>query len=95
MKTILIILLILADIIALLLIIALFVRKTYSIEKERTIQKPRQQVFEYIKYLKNQDNFSVWASMDPNMKKGYRGTDGTVGFVSVWDSNEKNEGMGF
>lgn len=27
--------------------------------------------------------------MDPDMKKEYRGTDGTVGFVSAWEGNKK------
>jgi len=77
-----------------LLIIALFVKKEYSVEREITINKPRSQVFDYIKYLKNQDNYSVWARMDPNMKKEYRGTDGTPGFVSAWESDDKKVGKG-
>jgi hypothetical protein len=32
--------------------------------------------------------------MDPGMKKDYKGTDGTVGFVYSWDSNNKNVGKG-
>jgi hypothetical protein len=32
--------------------------------------------------------------MDPDMKKTYRGTDGTVGFVSEWESNKKDVGTG-
>jgi hypothetical protein len=32
--------------------------------------------------------------MDPNMKKEFRGTDGTSGFVSAWDSENKNVGKG-
>lgn len=31
---------------------------------------------------------------DPNMKKEFRGTDGTVGFVYSWDSENKNVGKG-
>jgi hypothetical protein len=27
--------------------------------------------------------------MDPNMKKTYTGTDGTVGFVSAWEGNKQ------
>ncbi len=27
--------------------------------------------------------------MDPNMKKDFRGTDGTVGFIYAWDGNKK------
>ena len=51
-------------------------------------------MFDYVKYLKNQDNYSKWATMDPNMKKTYTGTDGTVGFVSAWESEVKNVGVG-
>jgi hypothetical protein len=72
---------------ALLLVTALFVKKEFSAEKEVTINRPNAEVFEYIRHLKNQDNFTVWARMDPNMKKEYRGTDGTVGFVSAWEGN--------
>ena len=81
-------------IIALLLIIALFVKKQYAVEREITINKPKNEVFNYIKMLKNQDYYSKWASMDPNMKKEYRGEDGTVGFVSAWDSDKKDVGKG-
>jgi Polyketide cyclase / dehydrase and lipid transport len=83
------ILLCIAGLIALLLIIGLFSKKAYAVERSITINKPRQQVFEYIKYLKNQDNFSKWASMDPDMKKEFRGTDGTPGFISAWEGNKK------
>lgn len=81
-------------IIAIPLVIALFVKKDYSVEREITINKPKQEVFNYVKYLKNQDNYSKWATMDPNMKKTYRGTDGTVGFVSAWESDKDDVGTG-
>ena len=73
--------------IALVLIVALFVKKEYTIEHEVTIAKPKQEVFDYIKLLKNQANYSVWVKKDPNAKMEYKGTDGTVGFVSSWDGN--------
>ncbi|OFY82191.1 MAG: polyketide cyclase [Bacteroidetes bacterium RIFCSPLOWO2_12_FULL_35_15] len=80
--------------IAIPLIIALFVKKDYAVEREVTINKPKQEVFDYIKFLKNQDQYSKWAMMDPSMKKNYTGTDGTVGFISAWDSNNKDVGKG-
>jgi Polyketide cyclase / dehydrase and lipid transport. len=94
MKIILIILAVIAGIIVLGLIIALFVKKDYSVVRQVVIARPKQQVFDYIRFLKNQDNFSKWASMDPAMKKEYKGTDGTAGFVSSWDSEQKNVGKG-
>ena len=81
-------------IITLVLVAALFVKKEYEVQREVVIQKPRQEVYDYIKYLRNQDNFSKWANMDPAMKKGYKGTDGEVGFVSAWESNKSDVGQG-
>ncbi|HEY3371698.1 MAG TPA: SRPBCC family protein [Prolixibacteraceae bacterium] len=81
-------------IVAIPFIVALFVKKTYSVEREIMIARPSHVVFNYLKYLKNQDKFSKWASMDPKMKKEYRGIDGTVGFVSAWESQNKNVGKG-
>jgi uncharacterized protein YndB with AHSA1/START domain len=88
------ILYVLGGIIALLLIVALFVKKDYSVEREIVINRPKAQVFEYIKYVKNQDKFSKWNMIDPNMRKTYKGTDGTVGFVYSWDSDNKEAGKG-
>ena len=72
---------------ALVLITALFIKKDYAAERAVVINKPKQEVFNYIKYLKNQDNYSAWAKMDPAMKKEFRGADGTEGFVSAWEGN--------
>ena len=79
---------------AIAVIIPLFINGEYAVEKEVSISKPKAEVFEYLKLLKNQDNFSVWASMDPDMNKKYTGTDGTVGFISAWDSKNKDVGKG-
>ncbi len=89
MNILLTILSVIVAIIMLFLIIALFVKKEYAVERSITIHKPKQEVFNYIRSLKNQDNFSKWASMDPNMKKEFKGTDGTVGFISAWEGNKK------
>ncbi len=88
------ILIVIVILVAIPLITAVFVKKDYKIEREVVINKPKQEVFDYIKYLKNQNNFSKWAQMDLNMKKEFRGTDGTVGFVSAWDSENKDVGKG-
>ena len=42
--------------VSLVLIIALFVKKEYAVEREITVNKPKVEVFEYVKFLKNQDN---------------------------------------
>lgn len=88
------VLLALAVIIALPLIIALFTTKDYGVEREVEINQPLEVVFDYVKFLKNQDNFSKWAMTDPNMKKTYVGTDGMPGFVSKWESENPDVGAG-
>jgi hypothetical protein len=65
-----------------------------KIEKSIEINSNSAAVFDYLKVTKNQDNFSVWIMADPNMKKKYQGTDGTIGFVYGWDSSMKNVGAG-
>ena len=88
------ILLIIAAIIAIFFIIALFTKKGYSLEREITINKSTGDVFNYIRHLKNQDYYSKWVMMDPNVKRTGTGADGTMGFVSAWDSNVRNVGKG-
>jgi hypothetical protein len=80
--------------IALVLIIGLFVKKEYGVEREIVINKPKTEVFNYIKFLKNQDNYSVWSRMDPAMEKSFTGTDGSVGAVASWKSKMDNVGEG-
>jgi hypothetical protein len=87
------ILLIVAGIIALLLIIALFMKREHYVRREIIINAPRQKVFDYIKLLKNQDAFNENAMAGADRKKEFRGTDGTVGYIYAW-SGDKNAGVG-
>jgi hypothetical protein len=88
------IVLVLVGLVGLFLIIGLFAKKGYHIERAVIINKPKQDVFNYVKLLRNQDYYSKWVMKDPNMKKDFRGTDGTPGFVYGWNSTDKNAGEG-
>ena len=94
MKIVLLVLSVLAVIVATLLIAAIFLKKDYLVVREIIINRPRQEVFDYIKYLKNQKEWSIWGSTDPNMKTTYSGIDGTVGFIYGWESDNKRVGRG-
>jgi len=87
-------LIVIAILVALVLLLAFFSPNRYSVEREVNIKKSKQEVFDYIVLLKNQDNFSVWANMDTEMKKTYKGEDGKVGFVSAWESQKDDVGKG-
>jgi len=83
-----------AVLIALPFAAAAFVPRSFTVEREVTINRPREEVFDYLKHLKNQEQWSKWARLDPAAKKSYRGTDGTVGFVSAWESTSSDVGTG-
>lgn len=93
MNTIIIILLVVAGIIALLLIIALFMKREHYVNREIIINAPRQKVFDFLKLLKNQDQFNKWARADKDRKEETKGTDGTIGFIYSWSGN-KSAGKG-
>src|SRR5690348_6071570 len=89
-----IILLALGLLIVIILVVASLSSNEYTIERAITINKPKHEVFSYVRLLKNQDHYNKWVMMDPGMKKDHRGVDGTVGFIYAWDSNNKQVGKG-
>ncbi|RKR13446.1 polyketide cyclase/dehydrase/lipid transport protein [Maribacter vaceletii] len=80
---------ILGGIILLLLILGIVAPKTYNVFRTIKINKPKTQVFEHLKYLKKQQEWSPWAKKDPNMEKKFTGTDGEVGAISYWNGNKE------
>ena len=56
--------------------------------QSKTIGWGLEDVFDYLKYVKNQDNWSPWKKKDPNIKQQFEGIDGTVGFISKWQGNK-------
>jgi hypothetical protein len=77
-----------------LLLAAAFSGDDYSIEAYIFINKPQAEVLGYVKYLKNHENYNKWVMTDPNVRKRFEGTDGTVGFHYYWDSDNKQVGQG-
>lgn len=80
--------------IIILLIIGLVLPTEFQIERKIEISADKDSVFNYIKYLKNQNEFSVWSRMDPEMKISYKGTDGKPDFVYSWKSKNEEVGIG-
>ncbi|MCK5402241.1 MAG: SRPBCC family protein [Flavobacteriaceae bacterium] len=76
-------------IIGLLVILGLIAPKSYDVSRSIEINKPLPEVFQYLKYIKNQDYWSPWKKKDPNMLQEFEGIDGEVGFVSKWEGNKE------
>jgi hypothetical protein len=89
-----IILYIILGVLAVILVASFILPKSFNVSAEIIIDKPCKEVFDYVKILKNQEKYSVWVMADPNIKIEYKGTDGTVGFISSWTSENKNVGVG-
>lgn len=83
-----ILLYILAGIVILILFLALIAPKSYNVFRTIEISRPKAEMFEHLKSLKRQDEWSPWAKKDPNMEKKFTGTDGEVGCVSYWKGNK-------
>lgn len=75
-------------------VISLLTPTDCKVEREITINKPRAEVFAYLKQIKNQNAWGPWYKKDPSMKQDFRGTDGEVGFVSHWKSGSPEVGEG-
>jgi uncharacterized protein YndB with AHSA1/START domain len=88
-----ILLTVLIIVVPVILILAFFARTAFSLEREIVIKRPRSIVFDYLKLLKNQDNYGKWVMIDPAMKKSFSGEDGRVGFIYAWESKNKKVGQ--
>lgn len=80
---------VIAALVVLLLLIAWVSKKGYSVSRETIIHSPAPEVFSYIRRLKNQDHYSKFNMMDPNIKKTFKGVDGEEGFIYAWDGNKR------
>ncbi|OYX27931.1 MAG: polyketide cyclase [Flavobacteriales bacterium 32-35-8] len=74
-------------------ILVIAVPKYFNISRNIVINKPANEVFEYLKFIKNQDDWSPWKKKDPDMKQSYVGVDGKIGFIAKWEGN-KDVGSG-
>ncbi len=83
------ILLVLVGIVFLGLLAAAILPENFKIEKEVVINKPKSEVFEYLKMTKNENEWNPWIKKDPNIVQNFKGEDGNVGFVASWSGNKE------
>ena len=79
---------IILGVVVLILILAAIAPKNYDVSRSIEINRPKSIVFEYLKSLQKQDEWSPWGKRDPNMDKEFKGTDGQVGAISRWKGNK-------
>ena len=94
MKFLLKLIVVLLSIAGILLITAFFVDGKFTVTRTVTVERPRSEVVDYVRYLDNQQLYSVWYKMDPAIKTSTSGEDGTVGYITRWSSNKEDIGKG-
>lgn len=77
-----------------IIVLGSYLKNDYKIVREIRIKKPKQQIFSYIRLLRNQNEYSYYNRKDPNTVKSYSGTDGEVGFTYSWSSKVNSIGTG-
>ncbi len=70
--------------IIILLIVAAFTTKKYDVVRSIVINKPKAEVFNYIKYLENHKNFIIWKDLPGDTTWVYKGRDGEIGYIFFW-----------
>ena|SRR5690554_1949522 len=81
--------------IAILLIVAVFVKNKYNITREITINSPVEDVYYYLRFHKNQKQYNHWLHLDPNVRTEINGApDGQPGSILFFESKSKKAGTG-
>ncbi len=75
--------------IALLFIMALFMKKELYVKCDIVIHVSNQKAYNFLKMLNNQDKFNKWAKADPKREWAFKGNDGTIGYVISWKGNKE------
>ena len=83
-----------ASLVILLLIIALFITNDFNYNKSIVINAPIDKVWQHVDSLADLDQWSPWNDLDPNMTKTITGEDGKVGAKNSWYSDVKDVGNG-
>lgn len=75
-------------------IIGMIAPTSFEMNRTATINKSAEQIWPYVSNLKMMDQWSPWASKDPNMINTFRGNDGQVGSVNYWKGDDDSVGEG-
>ena len=64
-------------------------KKQYDVSRTVVINKPREEVYNFVRQLKNQPYWNPWFERDHNASMKYKGDDGKVDSSFYWKGNAK------
>jgi len=80
---------ILLVILAVILVLNFIAPKQYEVNRKIVINRPVNEVYNYLRFIRNQDDWSPWKKKDPGMRQEQVGTDGEIGFTVKWFGNKE------
>lgn len=80
---------VLIGLVALFAVLMLVAPKGAKVERFVTTKLSPEEAFQSMRSLKTFDLWSPWGARDPNMERGYRGTEGEIGSVAWWKGNKE------
>lgn len=92
MRALKVVLIILLSLVGIWLLASLFGPKASHVEASTVIKAPPEAIYDYARYLKNMDEWGVWAKRDRDAKYELTGVDGEVGAKSSWDGDTVQQG---
>lgn len=69
-------------------------KKHYDLNRTIIINRPKAEVYAYIRQLQKQPSWMVWHQKDTGMSRKYKGEDGKVGASVYWKGDNKITGEG-
>ncbi|HEY8389125.1 MAG TPA: SRPBCC family protein, partial [Parasegetibacter sp.] len=84
--------LILLILVVFVLISAIFIPKDLHVERNITIDAPREKVWDHVNTLQGLESWSPFSAHDPNIKNTFEGEPGAIGSVHKWESKEVGTG---
>jgi hypothetical protein len=75
-------------------VLAIFVDKHIQVKRTAIIENDQAKIIAFYKDLKNHKKFSFYSKLDSNIERSYKGFDGTVGSKVIWKSSHKKVGCG-
>ena len=89
------ILVVIVALVSVIAVIAMFTKKSYTLRRDIVINKSQSEVFDFLKYNRNQPSFSVWLQADPQTNITYNNVpDGTTGAMLSFQSKSHKTGTG-
>ena len=84
MKVLRILLYIVLALVALFLVVGLFAKKDFHMERSAVIDAPKNLVYDQVRLFSNIRIWSPWTGLDKNLQSSIAGEDGAVGAIYSW-----------